>query len=447
MLDALLAAGADPRAEACGDGGTALVHALSYGHYEAARLLATHALVPDNLRVAAGLGLIDRIHILVPHPGRLAAGAGLHRGFYRHHAEFPQWTVTDDPQEILDEALVYAAHNGRAEAVDALCSKGADVNGMPYYATGLHQAVIVGDRPTVERLLALGADATIRDTMHGGRACDWAHFCPDPSLRPLLVTAAAERDLAAAVELGDSAQVERLARQAPSEEVTDAYKQAKAAGADDLARLLLRYGAAPTLFDHIDLGDTQGVADALASNADPALTRPVQVESMGRGLTVVQQNMLQAAASAQQPDIGHLLAQAGTPVDFHSAAFLDRVDELRADALNGRSVDTPDAFGMTPLHRAIEGGALRAVVLLLDLGASVHASSDTYTFGAQALHVAATTAASPELLDLLIAAGADVNQNLNTGSPLMIAERRGQEQTARLLRKRGAIVDNAQIGE
>lgn len=434
LLEVLLAAGAEPRTEACGDGGTALVHALSYGHYEAACLLAASTRAPDNLRVAAGLGLLDRIHALVPSVGCLAAGAGLHRGFYRHHAEFPSWSTTDDPQEILDEAMVYAAHNGRVEAVSLLCDKGASVNGIPYYATGLHQAVIVGNRPTVECLLALGADATIRDTMHGGRACDWAHFSPDPSLRAPLLAAAAQHDLVAAVELGQFDQVELLAQRAPPVDLTDAYKQAVEGNMPGIATLLLRCGAVPTLFDHIDLGDVAAVEGALANGADPSGKRVVQVERMGSGLTAVQQSTLQAAAAAQRPDICDMLAATGASVDFYIAAFLNRPDELHADS----PVDAPDAFGMTALHRAVEGGALAAVERLLALGADVHASSDTYTFGGRAMHVAAKTAASPQMLDLLIAAGADVNEGMNTGRPLAIAERYGQEGTADLLRERGA---------
>jgi hypothetical protein len=32
--------------------------------------------------------------------------AGAHRGFYRPHGGFPAWQPSDDPQEVIDEALV-----------------------------------------------------------------------------------------------------------------------------------------------------------------------------------------------------------------------------------------------------------------------------------------------------------------------------------------------------
>ena len=54
-------------------------------------------------------------------PGRarraLAPAAGAHRGFYRPHGGFPYWKPADDPQEVLDEALAWAARGNRAEAV------------------------------------------------------------------------------------------------------------------------------------------------------------------------------------------------------------------------------------------------------------------------------------------------------------------------------------------
>ena len=97
----LLDAGARTDLYARGDGGTPLIAALFWGHREVVELLG---LEPRNLRVAAGLGLVDMIDELVGTPA-----AGAHRGFYRPHGGFPAWQPSDDPQEILDEALVWAA--------------------------------------------------------------------------------------------------------------------------------------------------------------------------------------------------------------------------------------------------------------------------------------------------------------------------------------------------
>jgi signal transduction histidine kinase len=68
----MLAAGAKTGLSARGDGGTALVAALFWGHREVVTLLGVE---PRNLRVAAGLGRVDLIAELAGTPA-----AGAHRG-------------------------------------------------------------------------------------------------------------------------------------------------------------------------------------------------------------------------------------------------------------------------------------------------------------------------------------------------------------------------------
>jgi ankyrin repeat protein len=140
--------------------------------------------------------------------------AGAHRGFYRPHGSFPAWEPSDDPQEVLDEALVraakcgrvdairlllefgarvdadpyrgtpltWAAANGRVESVRTLIELGADPNqrgtfGGPSHGEGvtaIHLAAQSGRREAAITLLELGADPLIRDHLHGGNALGWA---------------------------------------------------------------------------------------------------------------------------------------------------------------------------------------------------------------------------------------------------------------------------------
>ena len=208
LAQILLAAGARGDLSARGDGGTPLVVALFWGHREVAPLLGVE---PRNLRVAAGLGQEDLIGELVGTPA-----AGAHRAFYRPHGGFPAWQPSDDPQEVLDEALVWAAKSGRTEVLVTLIEHGAGVDADPYRGTALTWAAVNGHVDTVRRLvelgadpnrrgtfggpdhgegvtalqpaaqggraeavdalLALGADPTIRDSLHGGDAAGWASF-------------------------------------------------------------------------------------------------------------------------------------------------------------------------------------------------------------------------------------------------------------------------------
>jgi ankyrin repeat protein len=202
----ILDAGGRTDLSARGDGGTPLVQALFWGHREVAELLGRE---PVNLRVAAGLGDLELIGDLAGTPQ-----AGAHRGFYRPHGGFPAWQPSDDPQEVLDEALVWAAKSDRVDAIRLLVELGARVDADPYRgtaltwaavngrvasvralvelgadpnqrgtfggpthgegATAIHLAAQAGRRDAVIALLELGADPLIQDNLHGGSARGWA---------------------------------------------------------------------------------------------------------------------------------------------------------------------------------------------------------------------------------------------------------------------------------
>ncbi|MDR6293036.1 ankyrin repeat protein [Inquilinus ginsengisoli] len=158
LLDRLIAAGGSVEAEAYGGGGTSLAVALFWGHTVMAERLATEVVAPLNLRIAAGLGRIDLIDLFFDGTGALRPEAGHHRGFYRPHSGFPEWHMTDAPQEILDEALTWAARSGRIEAMAALLARGADIDAAPHNGAALHWALLSHRAETVEWLVGQGAD-------------------------------------------------------------------------------------------------------------------------------------------------------------------------------------------------------------------------------------------------------------------------------------------------
>ena len=331
-LMALLAGGADVHAEACGDGGTALAHALFGGAREAADILAARAVVPANLRVAAGLGDLGRLRACFDDGGALRSEAGRQRGFYRHHAEYPEWTPRDDPQEILDEGLVYACLNGRGDAVALLLDRGANVNGMPYHMAGLHAAVRATTRPSSRRCWRAGliprcatACTTARPTAGRGRSsARRSGICSRRRTRP---------------------------------------RWSRTSGAPE-----------PSLFDLIDAGMEEGVAQQLAAGADPSARRTRRIQISGRGISEVEESALEAAAVAGQRGIAERLAAAGAEVDLQAAAFLDRVDQLSGLLGDGHPDDRRDAFGRTALHLAILGGAEPAARWLILRGAAFRPS-------------------------------------------------------------------------
>jgi ankyrin repeat protein len=225
----LLEAGARTDLSGHGEGGTPLAAALFWGHRDVADLLAAREVVPHNLRIAAGLGRIDLIRALVDDDGSLRETAGAARGFYRPHSGFPIWEPSDDPQEILDEALVWAAKSDRVDVLGPLVELGADVDGDPYRGTpliwaavngrlaamarlielgadvnrkatfggpdhgqgvtALHPAAQAGQMQAVRALLAAGADVMIADEIHGGRPSGWADFGEQPAIAKLLYAA------------------------------------------------------------------------------------------------------------------------------------------------------------------------------------------------------------------------------------------------------------------
>jgi ankyrin repeat protein len=163
----LLDAGAPIAASARGDGGTPLVIALFWGHRRTAEGLAEHSTAPGNLRVAAGLGRVAAIEALFGHDGRLLPAAGAHRAFHRPHSGFPEWQPSDDPQEVLDEALAWAARNDRLDALDALVVRGARPDADAYRGTALAWAAACDRAAAIGRLVALGADPDARTNFGG----------------------------------------------------------------------------------------------------------------------------------------------------------------------------------------------------------------------------------------------------------------------------------------
>lgn len=170
LAQRLFAAGANAVREGHGEGGTPLAAALFWGHREVAELLAEAAIAPRNLRIAAGLGRRDLIDECFDTSGVLKPAAFEGRGFYRPHSGFPVWQPSRDLQEVLNEALVWAAKADRVEVLGALVERGADINADPYRGTPLMWAAAKNRLAAAKWLLEHGAKisrATFGGPSHG----------------------------------------------------------------------------------------------------------------------------------------------------------------------------------------------------------------------------------------------------------------------------------------
>jgi ankyrin repeat protein len=107
VAEALIDGGADIEAPG-GSIGTPVENAVGYGCWRVARLLAQRDARVDKLWVAAGLGMLSRIHELLP-----AAST-----------------------EDINNAFWQACHGGHRRAAELLHARGADLNWVPEYAQG-----------------------------------------------------------------------------------------------------------------------------------------------------------------------------------------------------------------------------------------------------------------------------------------------------------------------
>ena len=177
----LLAAGADPAARA--DAGiTPLESAALHSSTEAADVLVAHGLHRPTLWLAAAAGLLPEVRCWVAPDGSLRADPGPCRPNWADVGRPAGTPPTDDPAEIVGEAVVFAALNNRRDVVDYLLDAGADIDARSYRnTTALHFAIQFQRPEMVRHLLARGASVTIEDANYGSAASGWAQACDDGS--------------------------------------------------------------------------------------------------------------------------------------------------------------------------------------------------------------------------------------------------------------------------
>lgn len=162
LVRRLLAAGASPKTDAYGKaGGSPLSYALFYAKAYMGKVLTPP--YPDNLRTAAGLG--NDLGKFIK-GNELTPDAYFGLDFYAPEF-FPAWSRTFERQEVLDEALTWAARNDQCEAMAVLVGLGADVNANPFRGTPLLWACYSDKVEAAAWLVDHGADPDLRHDWGG----------------------------------------------------------------------------------------------------------------------------------------------------------------------------------------------------------------------------------------------------------------------------------------
>jgi ankyrin repeat protein len=167
--EALLDAGAAIN----GDGAwSPLEEALYWGFQETVQMLVKRGATVHNLRIAAGLGRVDVIEGFFTGDGSLKPEAGM------ISSPFAWKRGKGAPQDVIDNALIYACISNRIDAVEYLLKRGARINAIPpgfdYAGTALHYAALFGHRELVDLLIERGARLDIKDTKVNALAAGWA---------------------------------------------------------------------------------------------------------------------------------------------------------------------------------------------------------------------------------------------------------------------------------
>jgi ankyrin repeat protein len=186
-----------------------LEEALYWSNQGVMELLLKRGARVDNLRKAAALGRTDLIESLFDSDGSLKPEAGKidwpFGDFQKSNlncqikdelqGKVAQWS--SDPQDIINNSLVYACMHNQIDAAILLIKRGAQINAIPpgfdYSGTGLHYAALNGHRPMVEFLIQQGAEVDIRDTKVNSTPAGWADHGGHAELKEYLEQIGNER--------------------------------------------------------------------------------------------------------------------------------------------------------------------------------------------------------------------------------------------------------------
>lgn len=305
----------------------------------------------------------------------------------------PDGTITP-----LMAAVTNATH--MPEIVEILLEAGADPQQAVLSNANLLMFAAIARPDAIPPLVAGGADVHARND----RGATALHLAARESGRPEAVRAL--------LEAGANPNARRDDGATPLMQAVGASTQHGAAAVRAIVRALLAAGADPNA--RTPVGVTALAAVALASD-DPALVDLL----VGAGANVDAGGLdggtplMVAARYNTDPAMTRALLAAGA--DLHAtndggstplfqALANPNADVLRAFLEAGADPNAREARGFTTLHVAAAFGTADVIGVLLPLVADPHAPGP---LGYTPLMLAATAGTRPEVLDLLLAAGAD----------------------------------------
>jgi ankyrin repeat protein len=259
--------------------------------------------------------------------------------------------VKDEDEHTL---LHLAAWRNQTSIAKRLIDMGAEVNAKDNVGyTPLHEAVRDGHQEFADLMLKNGADTSITDN-NNSTPLQTAIYFGFPDIANLLVSRGAKVDIYIAAGLGMADQVKKML-----DEGVDYQKEQR----EYLDRQLAN---GPQIF---------------------GIGHPIH-KAPGSYLTIHNVSPLHWAARGGSAEVVSLLVS------------------------RGESVSLQDSNGETPLFWAVASGKVKAAETLLKNGANVNA---TNAFGSTPLLTSARDTESPELMKLLIQAGAGVNARDSQG--------------------------------
>ena len=136
--------------------------------------------------------------------------------------------------------------------------------------------------------------------------------------------------------------------------------------------------------------------------------------------------------------IGLLVVGCGPGPSIHEAAAEGNIKRVKQHLVEGVDVNAKFKDGWTPLHMAAEGGHREIVDLLIAKGADINATAGWGDgVGWTPLHMAAEEG-HKKVVELLILKGADINVKNGDGrTPLDLAIKHKNAEIADILRKHG----------